>query len=175
MKKTIHLIVLSLIFSLMTINLAFAKEWTWGNAPGHHGDSILLDKSVKSATDIINRYGRGELLAEAAVEIVDKENGEIFINISTLAHRNVDYIRHTVALEQWDEKRNDWIQVDYLFFDRTKEDEADGELAYLMNSITVSGFPVNKYYRVCGLHMVELGESSEGCATETNGVYITNK
>lgn len=175
MNKIVRLFTLTMVFSLLIINTGFASDWTWENSPGNHGQSILLDKSLKSAKDTFNKYGRGELLSEGSVEIGNPEDGTIYINVSTLAHRNVDLIRHTIFLDQWDEKREDWVNIDLLDFVRTKEDEPDGELAYFMNSVTISGYPTNKFYRVRGLHMVELGDSSESCSTRTHGVYITKK
>lgn len=175
MKKVARFFALILVISTFYANTVFASEWTWENAPGNHGQSIMLDKSKKSAKDIYNKYGRGEILSEGSVEIGNPEDGTIYINVSTLAHRNVDLIRHTIFLDQWDDKRQDWINIDMLDFVRTKEDEPDGKLSYFMNSITISGYPVNKYYRVRGLHMVEFNEDSESCSTTTHGVYITNK
>lgn len=171
MKKIIRLLVLSFVLSVLLANTVFGNNWE--NIPGNHGESILLDQSIRSSIDKTNRYGRGEILAEGSAEIANKQNGEIYIGMYTLAHRDVDFIQHTYFLDQWDESRQDWVQVDYMSFTRTKEEEADGTLSYLMTSDTISGYPVNRYYRVRGIHLVELNGETEMCSTQTNGVLIT--
>lgn len=173
MKKVAKVIFVSLIFCLMLAGSVLGNEWTWENSPGHHGSSMFLDRSIKSSKDTINRYGKGEILSEGTVEIVNEQDGQIYINIHTLAHKDVDRIRHVIFLDQWDESRNDWAQVDYLDYSRTKEEEADGKLSYLMHSITITGYPVNKYYRVRGMHLVEFNGDIETCSTVTHGVLIT--
>lgn len=173
MKKKARIFFTALFFCIMLTGSALGSEWTWENISGHHVNSILLDKDIKSSEDTINRYRRGEILSEGAVEIVNEQNGEIYINIHTLAHKDVDRIRHVVFLDQWDESREDWVQVDYLDYARTKEEEADGTLSYLMHSITITGYPVNRYYRVRGMHLVELNGDIETCSTQTHGVLIT--
>lgn len=169
MKKIIRLFVSLFIISLLMANTVFAYEWTWENA---QRTCNLLNKSIDSAIDRYSGYRRGEILSEGAIEIVNNQNGEIYVNISTLAHKNVDRIRHAFYLDQWDESEQDWVQVDFLNFVRTKEEE-NGELSYLMHSITITGYPVNRYYRVRGMHLVELNGDIETCSTQTHGVYIT--
>lgn len=173
MKKSKKLFLLSIIFSVVFSVEAFANVITWERVPGHHGLSVLLEENIKISQDIIKNNARGEILAEGATGIGNNEDGTIQIIVSTLAHRNVDRIFHTVFLDQWDDSRNDWVQVNHFEFEVTKEE--DPNLSSLLNSFTVSGYPANKYYRVRGLHGVELGDEMEGCATETNGVLITKK
>lgn len=168
-KSLIVSIILSLLLSGSILGNERGRESSWGN----HEASKLLDKSIKSFKDIINRYGRGEILSEGSVEIVNEQNGEIYIGMYTLAHKNVDFIQHTYFLDQWDESRQDWIQIDSMKFTRTKEEEIDGTLSYLMTSDTISGYPVNRYYRVRGMHLVELNGDIEMCSTQTHGVLIT--
>lgn len=173
MKKIKRILVMVVILSVILSTEAFANMITWEESPGHHGLSVLLQSSKKTSQDIIRNNARGEILAEGFSEIGNKEDGTIHITVSTLAHRNVDRIFHTVFLDQWDDSRNDWVQVNYFEFEITKEENPN--LSSLLNSFTVSGYPVNKYYRVRGLHGVELGDEMEGCATETDGVLITKK
>ena len=50
----------------------------------------------------------------------------------------------------------------------------DGKLTYLSNGFTISGLVTNQYYRVRGLHAVELNDDIEANATETDGILLTN-
>ena len=43
----------------------------------------------------------------------------------------------------------------------------------MTDTITISDVQTNKYYRARALHMVEIGDEIEGCASETHGVLIT--
>lgn len=165
------LIVLVLLLCIPT--KVFATEYSWNMMPGHHNQSILLTNNEMSSKDTIQFNARGEILSEGSVEIANRGDGTIYISIDTSAHRNVDRIFHTVFLDQWDDSRQDWKQVDYFEFEATKAENPN--LSLLINSFTVSGYPANKYYRVRGLHAVELGDDIEGCATETDGVLITKK
>jgi len=150
---------------------AFAADYNWYAMPGHHNESILLDKKETLSKDTYRNDARGEILAEGSTAIENKRNGTICISVDTSAHRNVDHIFHTVFLDQWDDKLKAWRQVDYFEFEAVKDE--NNNLNVLMNTIIVSDQPVNKYYRVRGLHGVELGDEMEGCATETDGVLIT--
>lgn len=173
MKGISKLLIASIIFSLLLSGSALGDERSRGSSWDNHEVSKLLDRSIKLSKDIINRYGRGEILSEGSVEIVNEQNGDIYIGMHTLAHKNVDFIQHTYFLDQWDESEQDWIQIDSMKFTRTKEEEADGTLSYLMTSDTISGYPVNRYYRVRGMHLVELNGDIEMCSTQTHGVLIT--
>ncbi len=173
MKCVSKILILVLAFVFCICMPTFANEMTWENAPGHHNQSILLPSDVNSSKDTVIRYGRGEILSEGSVEIVNKRDGRIYISVDTLAHRRVDRIYHKVFLEQWNESGQEWNLMETFTFSKTKDQ--DSNLSLLINSFSVGGYPTNKYYRVRGLHMVELGDWAESCATETHGVLITNK
>lgn len=171
MKKALKAFILAAILSVFFSISVFADTLTWENVPGNHGGSILLGENVTVSVDSFETVARGEILDQGVTEIRNKGDGKIYITVTTLAHRNVDRIFHTVFLDQWDDDREDWVQVDYFEFEETKEDNSN--LSVLLTSFYVSGYPTKKYYRVRGLHAVELGNTLEGCATETDGVYIT--
>ena len=172
MKKGVFLIMLVLTAVLGITSISYAAELTWDTVPGHHNQSILLGPDEKFSKDVIWYPSRGEFLSNGILEITNQENGSIYICVDTFAHVNVDQIRHTVFLDQWDEGRQDWVQVDYWEFERTKEEEG-GELSMMTDTITIKNVATNRYYRARGLHMVEIGDEIEGCATETHGVLIT--
>ena len=163
---------LIIVMMLLMVNTSYASELTWETAPGHHNQSELLDKGKNSSKDIVRYPSRGEYISTGMIEIVNQGDGSIYICVDTLAHVNVDRICHTVFLDQWDEKRQDWVQVDYWEFERTKEEEG-GELSMMTDTITIKNVATNRYYRARGLHMVEIGDEIEGCASETHGVLIT--
>lgn len=173
MKHIRKILALSFILCLCITETAWATDLTWENVPGHHNQSVILNSQCLSSKDTVRRNARGEFLAEASAEIVNNQNGEILITLETLAYRTVDAIYHSAFLDMWDENLHDWVQVGYWEFERRKE-EQDGDLSILFTSLTATGYEVNRIYRVRGLHMVELGDEAEGCATETNGVLITD-
>ena len=100
MKKIIALLCMLFVMA----NTVYASEFTWETAPGHHGQSVLLEEEVQYSEDIVHRYGKGEYLSTGRIEIVNQRNGSIYICVDTFAHVNVDRIRHTVFLDQWDER-----------------------------------------------------------------------
>lgn len=173
MKKFIKTIVISFLCCLCIAGTAWANEISWETAPGHHNQSVLLDENVTSAIDSVHRYGRGEYLAEGSVEIINQGNGDIYISADTFAYVNVDRILHHVFLDYWSDSRNDWVQVGYWEFEKTKEETENGELYMLNTSFTLTGYETGLYYRVRGLHGVEVYDEIEACATETHGVLIT--
>lgn len=173
MKMVRKVCLLSMLMCLFFTNIAFASSFDWESVPGHHNQSELLDSSITRSKDEVHRYGRGEYLAEGSAEIVNQGNGDIYIRVDTYAYVNVDRILHTVFLDYWDEDENDWIQVGHWDFEKTKE-ETNGELYMLTSIFTVTGCETGLYYRVRGLHGVEYHDELEACATESDGILITD-
>ena len=174
MKKLTRIGLLSILLSLLFVNSVLANDFNWETAPGHHNQSVLLEPSVTRASDSVYQYGRGEYLAEGSVEIINRGGGIIYISVDTYAYVNVDRILHHVFLEYWDEDENDWTQVGFWEFEKTKEETDDGELYVLNSSLTLTGYETGLYYRVRGLHGVEYHDELEACATETAGILITD-
>lgn len=170
MKRRLSLLIAVML--MLMVNTAYASDLTWSTALGHHNQSRLLASGTVSSKDISPNTARGEYLSTGMLEIVNQSNGSIYICVDTLAHIGVDRIRHTVFLDQWDEKTKTWVQVDSWEFERTKEQEG-GELSMMTDTITIKNVATNRYYRARALHMVEIGDEIEGCATETDGVLIT--
>ncbi len=169
--KILFLVTLFVVMFSMT---AFANEVTWENVPGHHNQSVLLNESELASKDIVQRYARGEILSLGSSEVVNLQNGKIYVRVETYAHRSVDRIFHTFFLDSWDDDLDDWVQEDYWDFEQVKENVEGNELHFFGTEVTLSGYETNKYYRVRALHGVELNDEIEACASETNGVYITN-
>lgn len=168
--KKVMLLLIAMVFCMT--NPVYASELTWETSPGHHNQSKLLSLSENSSKDTIYSPTRGEYLSTGMLEIVNQSNGSIYICVDTLAHVDVDRICHTVFLDQWDDRKETWVQVGSWDFEKTKEEEG-GKLSMMTDTITISDVQTNKYYRARALHMVEIGDEIEGCATETHGVLIT--
>lgn len=165
---------LTILLTFLMMNTAFAEEWNWEDAVGHHNQSILLDESTTSSEDTVHRYARGDYLAQGSVQIVNMQDGTLKVNITTLAYRNVDMIMHTVFLDRWDADRNDWVNLNHWDFEQTKEESENGELHMLDTYMLLTGYETNRYYRLRGLHGVEFNDEIEACASETDGVLLTN-
>lgn len=174
MRKVRRCMLMTLMFCLMMVNTIFGQQWNWNDYAETCGDSVLLAPEIKSAKDTVYKYGRGDYLAEGSVEIVDLANGQLELRATTLAHVNVDRILHSIFLDMWDADENDWICMNYWDFEITKEEVEDGQLHMFTSILTLSGYEVGRYYRVRGLHGVEIYDELEACATETHGVQLTD-
>lgn len=174
MKNFRKISFVTMLFCFLMVTTVWANEIDWANVPGHYNQSVLLDESETRASDSFHQYGRGEYLAEGSTEIVNYGNGQIYICVDTYAYVNVDAIYHSVFLEYWDEDENDWIQVGSWDFEKYKSETPNGQLYRLSTDFILTGYETGLYYRVRGLHGVEVYDEFEGCATETNGVLITD-
>ncbi len=170
--KRIILAVLLMISVMSTTSLATEKQWS--EVQTSERESILLGEGILSAEDQFVSFARGDILSMALIEITNMENGDIYVCVDTYAHRNVDAIYQTVFLDQWDETEEDWYLIGQWDFVRTKED-VGGNLTHWIKSFTLTGYEVDKYYRVRGLHGVELDGVVEAKATVTDGVLITDE
>lgn len=174
MKKIVKSTLIAMLLSIIMVIPTFAMEWDWESVPGHHGQSVLLDENATSAEDAIHRYGRGDYLADAQIEISNMQDGTLMVEVMTLAHMNVDRILHSFFVDVWDEDENDWIQVGYWHVEKTKEEVENGELFMLASTVIFTDGEIGRYYRARGLHGVELYDELEACATETHGVRLTD-
>ena len=169
-----RIVILTTVISLIMSFSAYASEISWETVQGTHNESVLLSEDETVAEDIYQTVARGDFLSAGALEVMNNQDGTIGINIDTYAHNDVDRIFHTVFVDQWDEEEEDWIPLASWNFSKSKEETSDGKLSYLMTSFTLTGYETNKYYRARGLHGVEYNDEIEACATETDGVLITN-
>ena len=119
MKRKLMILVMVISF-LMTMP-AFAAEITWENVQGHHNQIQLLAEEVTTATDSMYGYARGDILSTSTTEITNEQDGTLFVRITTYAHTYVDRIHHAMYLDQWDAGNNQWVQIYYWDFEKTKE------------------------------------------------------
>ena len=172
MKNIKKLWMVTILLCLLMTSVVYASDLSWERVQGHHDQGVLLRNGEISSSDSVHRYGRGEYLAEGMVEIINIGEGNIYVSIETYAYRNVDKIFHSAFVDCWNESRNDWVQVGYWDFETTRE-ENGGSLSRLISEFTLTGYETGLYYRVRGLHGVELNDEIEACATRTHGVLIT--
>lgn len=174
MKKLIKTCIVSLFMTIVMVSTAFAMEWDWSTAPGHHNQSILSADGILSAEDSVYRPGRGDYLAEGYIEITNMQDGTLKVETKTFAHMNVDRILHSFFVDVWDEEEEDWSQIASWHIEKTKEEVENQELFMLSTTVLLTNCEVGRYYRARGLHGVEIYDELEACATETNGVQLTN-
>lgn len=174
MKVMKRAVILVVVLCMFVCQPAYASELTWENAPGNHGESILLSANELRSQNRYQTVARGVFLSSGVTQITNVQDGRIRINIDTYAHQDVDRVFHTVFLDKWSEEDQDWYLIDDWYFSKSKEEVSDGSLHELETVITLSGYETNKYYRVRGLHGVEYNGEVEACSTETNGVLITD-
>lgn len=172
MKNLIKIFIVTMLLSIAMAIPTLAMEWNWESVPGHHNQSVLLEDGAVSAKDSIHRYGRGDYLADAFIEIANMQDGTLQVEAETYAHMNVDRILHSFFVDVWDEDENDWIQVASWHIEKTKEEVENEELFMLSTTVRFTDCEVGRYYRARGLHGVELHDELEACATETNGVLV---
>ena len=170
-KKFLGLV---LVFTMLVSQTAYANEISWNQSLCSHKDSQLLNENVSLAEDAVFETTRGKVFSTGILKISNEQNGNLFISVETVAHKNIDKIYQTVFLDEWDENREDWVQIQNWEFERTKEEEESGELSSFYVEITVSGCELNHYYRARAMHLVEWDDYLEGKATETNGVLLTD-
>ena len=174
MRKVMKSFLFAMLLSIVMVIPTFAMEWEWESVPGHHNQSILLEEGVTSAEDTIHRYGRGDYLADGFIEIANMQDGTLRVEVATFAHMNVDRILHSFFVDMWDEDEEDWIQIASWHMEKAKEEVENEELFVLSTTVILDNCEVGRYYRARGLHGVELYDELEACATETDGVQLTD-
>lgn len=127
----------------------------------------------KSIGDETRSVLRGNIISTGIVDIRDNGDGTLYLCIETYAHKNVDRIAQTLYLEEWNESKNDWVQIEDWTFETTKS-ENGGELYSYTVELEVDGCTVNREYRARGVHLVRLGSQTETLSTRTDGVRLTN-
>lgn len=176
MKKLKKILTMVILTSAVMSQKVYANESTWLQLPGHHNQSVLLSDGEVKTEDVLDIYNsaRGRRLSTAILSISNEQNGTLHISVDTTAHQNIDRIYQVVFLDEWDDSREDWVQIGSWEFERTKEEEENGELNSYHVGFIVDNCVVNRYYRARAMHLVEWGDLMEGKATETNGVLLTD-
>lgn len=176
MKKLKKFLTVMMLATMVMSSKAYANDTLWEQLPGHHNQSILLAPNQMNSKDVLDasNTARGIRLSTAMLTISNEENGSLHISVNTVTHKNVDRIYQVVFLDEWDESKEDWVQIGSWDFERTKEEEENGELNTYHVGFFVDNCVVNHYYRARAMHLVQWGDDMEGKATETNGVLLTD-
>lgn len=147
---------------------------SWDSLVEGESQSVLLPTSELQSKGMTQQSAarRGEIFSAGIVEISNQQDGTLYITADTLAHRTVEKIYQTVFLDKWDDEAKDWVQIKYWEFERGIEEEPN--LSSYHIGMIVSGCELNKYYRVRGMHLVQVGDTYEGKTTETHGVLLTD-
>ncbi len=163
----------TLICMLLMVNLAYALPNATGvSLSENYEPSILLVDGQKTSMNSEDEVARGIMLSSGLIEITNQQDGTLHISVDTYAHKVVDTIFQTVFLEVWDEKNEDWVQINHWDFEKTRDE--DPELSSYHVGFTVTGCELNRYYRARAMHLVEWGDEAEGKVTQTNGVLLTD-
>ena len=173
MKKLKRLVFAAVSIMMMLVQVAYAQMPNWEDMLDYHSQSVLKPGELTD-TDRVSGGARGIMLSTAILNITNEEDGTLYITADILVHKKIDKAYQTVFLDEWNEEKNDWVQIGYWEFERSKEEEEDGELTSYHVGFTVTGCVVNRYYRARAMHLVELGDQMEGKATQTNGVLLTD-
>ncbi len=117
---------------------------------------------------------RGKYIASSGLSITNEGYGVLEVYADTLAHVAVKKIKMTIYLDQWNEDREDWTQIDSKSL--TYEYEEGGPiLNEASQSFLVENLQTNKYYRLRGLHAVwSFDGYMESQSTMTDGVLLTD-
>lgn len=174
MRRLKRLFSILVMLVVMVPNIAYAREVNWGEIETPSKISTRLSEKILKSQDINNVQRRGRILSTAMLTITNEQDGTLYITVNTLAHKNIDKIYQTVFLDQWNEEKEDWVQIGYWEFVRSKEEESDGQLSSYPLELTVQNCELNKYYRARAMHLVEIGDNMEGKATQTDGVLLTD-
>lgn len=168
-------VLISAMFLAMTVpNMVYADVPTWKEVALESNKSMLLDEGEITSDDILRNDARGIRLSTALLSITNEQDGTLHIVVDTFTHKDVDRIYEAVFLDMWDEKMEDWRQIEDWTFEKTKEETEDGKLSSHRVSFLVNGCELNRYYRARAMHLVQWGDDMEGKATETNGVLLTD-
>ena len=74
-------------------------------------NSNLLPRGIEIARNI-NIETRGRYIASSGLTIVNEGYGTLGVHVDTLAYEPVKKIKMTIYLDQWDEEKENWTQVD---------------------------------------------------------------
>lgn len=175
MKKFKGMLMGIMFLTIATPQMVYADVPAWQEVVAESRESTLLEKDEVTSKNILNDTARGIRLSTAMLSITTEQDGTLHIVVDTFTHKDVDRIYEVVFLDMWDEKKEDWVQIEDWSFEKSKEETDDGKLSSYRVSFLVTGCELNHYYRARAMHLVEWdGDQMEGKATETDGVLLTD-
>ena len=114
---------------------------------------------------------RGSIIDTALTRISNLGKGDIGILIQTVAHVECDKIKNIAVLQR--EEDGKWVEVSRYIYDASKEDFPTEDLSGMSNDFTVKNQKTGYYYRVVGVHYVEVNGKGQSFMTKTEGIKIT--
>lgn len=163
MKKVIKSICIGMVLCLLCTMPTFGFE-----------QKVTLLKDTNSQL-VVKPQPRGSIISSGSLRISNEGGGAIGVFMQTLAHVDVDVTTFGLYLDRWITSEKRWANVAHYTFPFTKEEYPDEDLAMKSLSFKIVGQPVDCYYRLRGIHLVELNGEREMLSTETDGILITNE
>ena len=109
MRKLLKSILIGILIAILGTSPTFAQTATQENS---HNQNLQEKQQV-----IVQLYDpRGNWVADGILSISNPRNGRIGIYMTTQCHVAVDEIQMDIAVEQYDEDRERWNQVDFLTY-----------------------------------------------------------
>lgn len=165
MKNIIRSICVGVLLCMLCVMPVFASS---------ADQKVTLLKNVKEHM-IVKPQPRGSVISTGTLRISNEGKGAIGVFIQTLAHIDVDETTFGIFLDRWLVGDQRWANVAHYTFSYTKDEYPDEDLAMKTLSFNIVGQPVDCYYRLRGLHLVEVNGVREMLTTETDGILITNE
>lgn len=161
----------SIMISIISVIPAYAADtfyWNGIEIQEQNDNTVILSQDTMQSRG----QARGNVISTGIVSITNKGERKATLTIQTLAHVRCDRICNSLALQKWNESKEDWEQILIYEFEAKQEDMPDEDLTSLINGIDVENLEVGTY-RARGLHAVYLGDVYEGYSSRTQGVQIT--
>lgn len=171
MGKIRKLFILVLVMSFLMASTVQAKPYIPGSVTSVDEYSELLAPGVTydRASETSNQ--RGDMFASADLVIENEGNGNIGALAVAYTREPVDEAYITVFLDQWDEDRDRWVNVEYYEAEFYAEDYPDGLVSPSVD-ITFTNQERGYYYRLRGSFSVVKGDIYEGFSPATAGILI---
>lgn len=163
MKKIIRGICIAIVLCLICTVPAFGSE-----------QKATFLKDIREQL-VVKPQPRGSIISTGLLRISNAGEGAIGVFIQTLAHVDVDSTTFAIYLDRWIVSEQRWANVAHYTFPFTKEEYPDDDLAMKSLSFKIVGQPADCYYRLRGVHLVELKGEREMLTTETDGILITKE
>ena len=171
MKKFLTRMSLILALCIIFTFPSFAQNRSYQNYFDFN-NAVLTDSKVGNS---IEKQPRGNYISTAQLRISNPGNGEIGVLVKTIAHQDVDQTEFHVFLDRWIESEKRWANITGYDFVYNKENCPGEDLSEKSLSFNIKGQPTDCYYRLRGVHIVTVDESSEILTTETEGILITKE
>lgn len=170
MKKVLLSMGIATFLCIMSAFSSFAQN--------NYQNYFDYDNGVLKTTNedlCIAQQPRGMYISTASLRISNPGNGEIEVLAKTMAHQDVDQTEFHIFLDRWIESEDRWASISSYDFVYNEENCPGEDLSAKSLSFNIVGQPLECYYRLRGVHIVTVGDTSEVLTTKTDGVLITKE